>query len=248
MGQQTMLGALAGHGPDVAVGRPPMAGLALWDEFHDLSTANWTATTIGASAPTHSMQTPTGWDEIGVARAATAAATGTGGVLLRSGVADLYRIPPPGSVWAARIRMVTGATAYDLWSGFASAAASVRTADATQFCGVRQDRAVSGNLWGVVKDGAGSETVVDLGISCEGSVWQWVGLEVGGTTAAPSVQFVVYDMSWRGRWNRVPVGSEITTTMPTVPLFSCALGIVARAVSSKAAEIDAWALGGRVER
>lgn len=241
-------GAGYGQFPDFASGVPHVAGLELSDDFHDPATASWAATTIGGSAPTNALQVPGGWDEVGVHRLTTAAAADTGGVLTRAAVADLYRVPPPGATWACKLRMVTGTTSYDLWSGFASATASVRTADATQFVGVRQDRAVGANLYGVVKDGAASETVVDFGVSCEASAWLVPGFEVDGDTTTPTVQFVLYHPSNRGSWEREPVGSPISATMPTTNLFSVALGLVARAASARVAEVDFWDLGGRCAR
>lgn len=242
-------GALAGQHPEVAIGLVHAAGLSLSDDFVDLATSHWTATTIGGSAPTHALVAPTAYTEHGIARITTAAASGTGGVLLRSSVADLYRIPPPGSTWACKVRTSASAS-YDFWSGFASAAASVREGDATQFVGVRTDRAVGGNLYGVVKDGAAAanENVVDLGVSAESSTWRAVGFDVGGTVAAPSVQFYVYSLISRGTFSRTAVGSPITTNIPSTNLFSCALGVVSRAVAAKAVDVDFWTLGGRVAR
>lgn len=242
-------GALSGQYPGPAMGLPHSAGLSLGDDFTLAYTANWTATTIGGSAPTYAQVAPTAYTDHGIHRTTTAAASGTGGVLLRSTVADLYRVPPPGSRWAVKVR-TSAAASYEFWSGFVSSTGLIRTADATEFIGIRTDRAVDGNLYGVVKDGAaaGNENTVDLGVSAEGSAWRTVGFDVEGTTAAPSIQFYVYDLTSRGAWMRQPVGSAITTNIPAGPLFSCALGVVSRAVAAKAVDVDFWNLGGRLPR
>lgn len=240
---------LAGMFPTPALGLPHAAGLFLSDDFYTLG--NWTTNTIGA-APTTAAVAPGGWDEAGVQRVTTTAVNGQGGVLSRAAAADIYRIPPPGSKFAVKLRVSTGALSYDMWSGFASSvAAGVRqSTDATQFIGVRVDRAVGGNIYGVVKDGAGAanENAVDLGLSPESSNWVAVGFDVEGTTAAPSVQFYVYSLSRRDVWAREAVGSPITTHIPATTLYSVGLGIITRAGSSRAADVDWWNLGGRVAR
>lgn len=240
-------GALAGQYPIPALGLPPQVGMPLWDDFEKSLTFGWSATTLGGSAPTYSNQAPTAVGERGIARIATTAVANSGGVALRGGTADMYRAPPPGSVWACKIRMVTGTSSYRLWSGFASAAAEVDTTDGTHFVGVRSS---GGNLFGVVKNGVSSETTVDLGFDCEGSTWRTVGFRVGGTSAAPAIQFLQWDAqaSDRGVYDVKEIGSPVTTTMPSTALFSCALGLFTSTGSSRVAEIDWWAQGGRVAR
>ena len=205
-------GALSGLFPGPGMGAPHSAGYYLADDFTDLATSRWTATTIVA-APTYAMVAPTAYTEHGIHRTTTAATLNSGGVLLRSSVADLYRVPPPGSRWAVKIRTSASAS-YDLWSGFSSTATDVRTATAGQFIGVRQDRAVGSNLYGVVKSAAATETAIDLGVTCEGSVWRAVGFDVEGTAAAPSIQFYLYDLTDRLAWMRQPIGSAITANRP----------------------------------
>lgn len=241
--------ALSGQFPGPGMGAPHSAGFYLADDFTHLATIDWTATTIGGVAPTYSNVAPTTYLTHGIHRTQTAATTGTGGVLLRSTVADLYRIPPPGSRWACRVRTSSAAN-YEFCSGFVSGTGFIRTADATEMIGIRGDRAVDGNLWGVVKDGAGAgnESTVDLGVSCEGSTWQAVGFDVEGDTTTPSIQFYLYDLTSRLAWMRKPVGDPITTNIPAGPLFSCALHVVARANSAKTVDLDWWNLGGRSAR
>lgn len=241
--------ALAGQYPGPGMGLPHSAGLFLVDDFTQSYTANWTATTIGGSAPTYAGVAPAAYTEHGIHRTTTAAASGTGGVLLRSSVADLYRVPPPGSRWVVKVR-TSAAANYEFWSGFVSSSGLVRTADATELIGIRTDRTVDGNLYGVVKDGAGAgnENTVDLGVTAEGSNWEAVGFDVEGDTTTPSIQFYVYDLTSRGAWMRQPIGAAITTNIPAGPLFSCALGVVSRAVAAKAVDVDFWNLGGRLPR
>lgn len=238
-------GALAGQHPDVAIGLPHVAGFHLEDDLED-GWSRWVQTTIGGSAPTWSQQAPAGHTELGVGQLATAAAANTGGVAARSTVASVYRTPAPGSTWVCKLRLTSGTTAYELWSGFASdPAAAVSVTAATQFVGVR---AVGANLFGVAKDGASSESTVDLGVNCEGSNWRVVGFDVGGTPASPTLQFYVYTPTTVGSWERQPIGSPLTTKMPGTTLFPIALGLITTSAVAKTAQVDLWNLGGRVPR
>ena len=238
---------LHGQHPDVGLGLVHAAGPSLSDDFHDSLLVNWQSNVFGA-APTWSLKTPAVEHEIGVQTLTTAAGAGAGAVALRATAADFYRVPPPGSAWAVKLRQTVGVTTYELWSGFVSAASRVRTADAVAFVGVRVDRAVDGNLYGVVKSaaGAGNETTIDLGVSPE-AAWQIVGFEVEGTVAAPSVQFYRWSLTSR-TVKRVAIGAAIATTMPALPLYSCAIGLVTTGAPSREADIDFWSLGGRTAR
>jgi hypothetical protein len=249
-------GALHGTHPHPGLGLVPAAGAVMWDDFikgagevvaSRYGDQLWPATTIGGTPATIASVAPGDWTETGVLSLTTPASSGTGSVLAFSATASLYRIPPPGSIFACKVRMTTGTGNYELWSGFASAAARCDTADATQFVGIRS---VGGNLFGVVKNGAASETTVDLGYDCESSTWRAVGFEVGGTTAAPSVQFFILDehASVREVFDRENVGSAITATMPSTTLLPVAIGLVTSNANDKAAQIDFWSWGGRTAR
>lgn len=242
------VGALAGQYPDPGFGLPHSVGPALFDDCHDAVAAQWSGTTLGGSAPTWAQVAPSSWQEIGVSQITTTTTSGSGAVALRAAVADLYRIPPPGAIWACKVQMSTGTANYELWSGFASAAARVATADATQFVGIRAEGA---NVFGVVKNGAGAaaESTVDLGSNCE-AAWRVFGFEVSGDTTTPSVQFFQIDAldSLRDAWDRTDIGDPVTTDMPSTTLFSCLLGLVTTSAASVAAQIDWWDLGGRCAR
>lgn len=248
-------GALHGPYPSPGAGLPLAAGAFLCDDFvvgageavaSRYGDLLWPATTISGAA-TIASQAPSDWTELGILRLTTPASSGQGSVLAFSATASLYRIPPPGSIWCAKLAMTTGTADYELWSGFASAAARVANADATQFIGLRS---VGGNVFGVVKDGAASETTQDLGSDCEGGAWRVFGFEVGGTTASPSVQFFQLDATSTARevWDRTNVGSAITATMPATTLFPVAIGLVATSGSAVAGQIDYWCWGGRNAR
>jgi hypothetical protein len=243
-----LLGALAGRLPDAAMGVPHTAGLHLDDDFHDEIASRWTTTTIGGTAPAYSQQSPASIDVVGCSQILTGAVINTGGVAQKSTVADHYRTPGPGALWAVKLRTTTASANYDLWSGFASAAASVRVGDATQFVGVRVDRAVSGNLFGVVKSGAGAgaESTIDLGVSPEASAWQSVGF---ARLADGTIQFFVGGFTDRDDWAWVKTGSPLPVTyLPTVKLFSTAIGIVTRTADARSVQVDWWDLGGRCIR
>lgn len=249
-------GALTGQHPAPGLGLPSAAGGAWHDDFEagagELVASRygdmlWSATTIGGAAATITSEAPGGWTEVGILQLAAAGGSGTGSILTRGTVASLYRVPPPGSIWAAKLCITSGTADYELWSGFASSAARVAAADATQFIGVRS---IGGNLFGVVKNGAASETTQDLGVACEASAWRAVGFEVGGTTAAPSAQFFILDLVSTNRetWDRTNVGSAITATMPSTTLMPVAIGLVMTSAVATTAQIDYVDRGGRCAR
>lgn len=255
------LGALAGDYPDPALGLPPAVGLAIWDDFYApreivpservearFGDLLWATYEIGGGNSTFAGVVPIDWSAIGILQMSTPAQGTRGPTLFFTPVAPFFRFPPPGSVWCVKMRLTSGTVNYELWSGFASSEqVRVETTIASQFVGVRS---TGGNMFGVVKNGANSETVVDLGVSVEGSVWRILGLEIGGTTAAPTIQFFRLDplASNREKYDRLDVGPAITTTLPTVPLTPIAAGLVTTSNFAKTMQIDFWSLGGRAAR
>lgn len=239
-------GCLLGTFPQPAMGHTCAAGAWLRDDFVDLISDNWTLTTI-VGAPAWSMVAPTAGTEFGIAQITTPGTATQGGVALRSAVADMYGPPLPGSRWVAKVAIVGAVASYTAWSGFVSGTAAPSTAAATKLIGVRS---VGANLFGVVKNGAGAgnETTVDLGFTCEGSAYKIVGFEVGGTVGAETVQFFYYDCSDRMNRGRTNVGSTITTNLPTGAMFSCALGLITDENVAKTGLIDFWEIGGRTAR
>lgn len=243
-------GALAGQYPYPALGFFHGVGPALFDDFHWVGSSTtrpgwlqWVQTTI-TSAPTHSDQTGTDTEQ-GVRRIATAAIANTGGVLRGNGF-ERAGPPPIGAIWYAKLRGVTTQTDTITWSGFGSVATTIpSTANATEFVGVR--RVGSGNWFGVCKDGAASETTVDLGV--DASVWRSLGFQVVDVgSGVKGIQFLLLDFSSRLMVGVTPVGAVITTTLPTALMYAMALGHVTTAASSRIAEIDFWGLGGRTAR
>ena len=234
------LAALAGSYDEPAIGLPPVAGWAVWDDF--LEVGPWVLTTIGA-APTGVDVAPAAATEMGVRRITSTAVSGQGGCYVRGTVAN-WKVSR-GSVWAAKFTC-TGSTLYDMYSGFVQTPGTdVAVVTANQFIGVR---AIAGNLFGVCKTGASAETTVDLGVTAINSTYQTVGFAIRGTAAAPSVQFYLGSLSDSDVLEWAPIGNPITTNLPTVALYPCAVGVVSRAAATKAAQVDFWALGGRVAR
>lgn len=250
-------GALAGSYPFPALGLVMPGGLFRWDDFvtfpggavasrygdllwlSGLLTTGLTFSGINATAWTNGL---------GITQAATAASANTGGWLYSTGNC-VFGALPIGGIWCTRIRMVGAPTAYELWSGFASGTARVRSVDATRFAGVRVDG--SGNLFGVVKNGAAPlETTIDLGVSPFGSNWVTAGFEVGGTTAAPTIQFFLLDRLGNNRqvWDRTDVGPPISTNLPAGSSLPVALGLITQDAVAKTAQIDHWGFGGRIAR
>ena len=250
------LGALAGTYPAVALGLPPAVGPCMFDDFTaDHATKakslygelDWLENTIGAATTVTTVQ-PSTFAEIGVMQVTTPATANRGATFTQGAIAPLFRFPPIGSVWACKIRLTSGTTAYELWSGFSSVAAGrVATADATAFVGVR---AVGANLFGVVKSGAATEATIDLGMTVEGATWQAVGFEVLGTSAVPLFQFFRFNVgaTERGIHEREDIGAPVGGITILAGLMPVALGILTTSVTAKTAQIDYWAWGGRVAR
>ena len=208
---------------------------------------DWDQNAIGGTA-TMLAVTPTSWEEIGILQATTQSTSNRGCTLTQGGVSSLYRYPPPGSIWACKLRLTSGTVSYELWSGFSSVPdGRVQTADATQFLGVRAN---GGNLFGVVKSNGGIEATVDLGVTAEGTTWRTVGFEVLGTTADPAFQFFRLDANGSERevWDRTDIGQPLTGITISASLGPVALGILTTSATAKTAQIDYWAWGGRIAR
>lgn len=249
---------LAGQYPFPALGLAMPGGLAFHDDFiagpgtivaSRYGDQLWSASAF-TTGLTYAGVAATGYASgPGALQGTSAASVNTGGVVF-SGYLPFWGFPPPGAIWATRIRLTSGTSGYELWSGFASAASRVRVADATRFCGVRVEG--SGNLFGVSKNGAtaANETTIDLGVTAQGSNWVTVGFEVGGTVAAPSIQFFVLDRLGANRqvWDRTDVGAPITTTLSSGPALPVAFGLVTQDAVAKIAQIDHWGIGGRIAR
>ena len=255
------LAALAGSYPDPAIGLPPAAGFALWDDFFApreivpservearFGDLLWASHEFGGGNSTYTAITPSDWDECGILQIQTPGSATKGPQLFLSPVPPFYRHPPPGSVWACKLRIVSGTTNYEMWSGFANAQ-NMRVTSADSNSSFLGARSVGGNIFGVAKSAA-TETTVDLGVSWEGSAWRIVGFEVGGTFASPSVQFFRIDplATNRDKWDRQDIGAPITTNLPAVPTTPLGLGIVTTSAVAKIVQIDWWALGGRAAR
>ena len=248
---------LAGQYPYPAIGLALAGGLGFWDDFLSgpgVTVASrygdqlWAtgAITTGLS---FNQVTPASYGAgMGILSAATAATANTGGTLFKGATVALG-FPPIGAIWCVRLRVTSTATNYELWSGFSNASLGrVRTADSTAFVGVRVSG--TGNLFGVTKTGTGVETAVDLGVSPAASAWCTVGFEVGGSVAAPTIQFFVVDRLGTNRqvWDRTNIGALILSTLPGVAMLPIALGLVTQDAVAKTAQIDHWGFGGRISR
>lgn len=250
------LGGLGGSYPAPAIGLPPAVGPAYWDEFvpdHGAKAKSlygdldWVETTIGSALSIQAVQ-PSTWNEIGILGCTTASSANRGGTLSQGSIRPLYRMPPPGSTFACKVRITSGTTNYEFWSGFSSSISNrVGPLDLAQFVGVR---ATGGNLFGVYKSGAGVESTVDFGFSIEGTTWHQVGFEVIGDTSAPQVQFFQLSPSASDPevWDRQDVGTPRAGITISTGLFPIALGILTTDAVQKTAEIDYWAWGGRTAR
>jgi hypothetical protein len=199
-------------------------------------------TTIG-SLPGYTDQTGTNVD-IGIRQISTAITIDTGGVMRSS--TQIFAGPPAiGSVWECKVRQSGTVAGTTLWSGFGSALTTPLTAVAASFLGIRCEGAA--NIFGVVKNGAASETTIDLGVTA--AAWRIVGFEVVDTGGGVvGIQFFWRDCTSRFRSTRTNVGAPITTTMPGAQLYWLALGAINTVGASRQAQIDFWSLGGRTAR
>jgi len=223
----------------------PAAGVHLVDDFIRTASVSsrwgdllWELTDL-VSASTLGTLTPASALEAGILQITTAASVGAGGILGHTGATPFYRAPPPGSVWAAKIR-TSSSSGYEIWSGFAASAVDV-SGTSNSFVGVR---ATGGDLYGVVRSGT-AESTVDLGLDCEGT-WRTVGFE---RLADGTYQFFTADGSDGQWWDRTDVGSPVAATnTPTVALSPIALGFLSSDGSARSGQVDWWALGGRTPR
>ena len=245
--------ALWGRHESPGIGLPLSHGAMLVEDWlrygsaTDLGDLGSTLATIGGGGASLSLSTPTAATELGIARLAVSASRG--GQLHLQTTAQVYK-PAPGMVWATKIDIPT-VTSVEVWAGLSSStAARVRTADATEFIGVRY---IAGtDTWeGVTKTGSGSsETVVDLtsGAHVPGTYaylgWEAVDTDGAGTLG---IQWLTWDTSDRRRSYSTRVGDPVTTTIPTT-IGPCLLGAMATTQSARTVLQDYWQLGGRFAR
>jgi hypothetical protein len=240
-------GALAGLFPNPAIGIPQAGGLAVFDDFLGafskttaISEQNWQVTDV-AGGVSVGVVVPSASTEIGLLRLYTAGANGDGGNLT---MPNGPRGMPAGMMWCAKVR-VADTTNLHAWSGFVDGAGIVPTIAGTDdFVGVRViNTGSTANWYGVCKDSSG-ESTVDLGV-LGGTTWRTFGFIVGES----SIQFYLIDAS---DYRRGPVwtatGSAVGSHIPTGTMLPCGLGVRADSAATKQAEVDYWAIGGRVAR
>lgn len=239
-------GALAGQYPNPALGLVSAAGISLVDDFLlEAGTVSsrygsllWRLTAI-AGSPTVASITPTASTEAGLLELTLPASSGDAGVIhLGSTVPPIYRTLPNGTIWCAKFRMTTGASAYELWAGFSDSFARVNSSS-NDFIGVRS---VGANLFGLVRNNT-TELTVDLGIDCE-SAYKTVGFEI----IDGSAQFFTLDCTDDAIFERTDVGDPQAISSINEDLYPIALGLYTSDAAAKVAVIDLWAMGGRCAR
>lgn len=252
------LGAIHGEGPDFGIGLPLSVGFSLHDDFlpqyvkpgeQQIGEQRWEHTHTGGTG-TFASVAPTAHTEAGILQVVSANLTNSSTIVHQGPYTALYRFPPPGSIWGCKLRIADNSPSYEVWSGFASLTnAPVSTASATQFIGIR---ATNGNVFGVLKDGAGAanETLVDLGSTAVGA-WRTFGFYVYGTTLTPRFQFFQINQlaSDRAVYDRIDIGGPVLANRPLVPLSIIAIGVTGLAQAGQAdVSLDWWGFGGRVAR
>lgn len=251
-------GALAGQYPQPAMGLVNLSGPGVVDDFC-LNTVLaryygdrfWSINTI-VHAPGAQAVVPTAETEYGITQLSSAAAANDGGTLAMPDQ-TIYSIPT-GWRWATKIaaKAAADATNVVVWSGYCSTnILAPTTAAAVSFVGLRVDTSVDGNVYFVVKDGAGAgnETTQDLGVAYGATyyVYGFERLEAG--TLQPFV--------WSAADRRliVEIGNAgagwdglAATNLPAVAMVEVALGVTTLENAAKTAYIDFWSAGGRCAR
>gem|GEM_PF-6271660 len=200
---------------------------------------NWFLSQIGGGGATLAGVASASADELGISRVSTPATLNRGGTLSLATVANGLTAWSVGQKWTAKVRLGATVTSMDAWSGFASSlTASVRTADATAFLGVRYDAAAGANWRGVVKSGAAAEDTVDLGVA-GGTGWARVGWR--GTSTG--VQFFTWSWVAGLGYQEVDVGGPLNRTLGK-SVGPIAIGVVARSAAARLADVDLWSFAG----
>lgn len=200
---------------------------------------DWTLSQIGGGGATLAGVASATADEFGVSRLSTPSTSGRGGTLSLQVLSAGLTQWSDGQKWTAKVRLGATVTSMDAWSGFASSlTASVRTADATAFIGVRYDAAAGGNWYGVLKSGAAAEDTVDLGVA-GGTDWARVGWR--GTPAG--VQFFLWSWVPGLGYREVDVGGPLNRTLGA-NVGPIAVGVVTRAAAARLADVDLWSFAG----
>ena len=247
-------GAAGGQFPNISVGNPPLMGLSLHDEFlrlgsvGDYGDTRLTLTTLGTT-PAVTQTTPTTQLESGVLKLSTGDVSSNEGGVMGHPVAAWCARPAIGALYVAKVRAVDSWN-IEVWTGFASAAATVKTADSTEFIGFRF---VGAGWEGVVKNGSGggNENTVTL-LALADTAWHTFGFRYiathGQTSSAYGVQFYILDADNTTGPFWFETGDLITTNIPTTAMLMLPLGLTTTDGTSKAAEMDYYTLGGHMRR
>lgn len=244
-----------GRYPNPAFGMP-VGGMHQLDDFVGTvnkvsmrTQLNWTVNDIGGGVSVDTLED--GATEIGILRMYTAGALNDGGTLYLPN-SRLVTGPPVGLKWGVKVRSGTtnpGTTTVGAWAGYAS---STNThpivADAMSLIGIRVQAFGSTEHWfGVCKNGAGAgnETTQDLGFDFD-TTWRFLGFYRTST----GIQFCRWDASRLLTHGllREKIGAEITTNIPTGPLYPISVGVSAGAIAVREIEIDMFAAGGGIAR
>jgi hypothetical protein len=234
--------AIAGESQDVAIGLPPGAGLALWDDFtappvH--GALGWQSTLLGTAPPPVMVDTARD-GEVGL----WGLQSGTGnGTAILSLPGRAHRLLP-GMIFAAKYRAASDPSSSTGWFGLSSSALGgppVATVNDGVILRLTPD--TTGRVVGVCVDGA-NETTQAIDDYANIAAWRTQGFEV---TPDGEVQFFVVIPDDRRVWARRNIGAPVATNIPDgVPLYLCAG--YGGTVADRAIVLDWIALGGRTRR
>jgi hypothetical protein len=243
-------GALAGYYPAPSLGAPPLAGMALWDEFNKppgattMGDLDWTLNSYG-SAPNAVNVIPSADSEIGITRVLTAVgATLNEGGLLTWGVPSMYQAPGPGALVFAKLRLETTVNTM-VFSGMTSATLLPTGATVVSAVGVR---GVGGGNWSFVVRSGAVESVLDSGVAADGT-WQILALERNPGDGS-WLCWVLYCANVLTGPQWMLKGQIPGTNTPIVPMMYVPLFVVNTAVlgAQREADIDFFGVGGALPR
>jgi len=240
-------GALDGRYPSPSMGAPAASSWAVSEHWlgdflkaFPVSANAYRVTDIaGGCTPTIVVAGAS--TERGVMRLATGAGALDGGTVALP--QPTYAGVDEGTLWVCKNRIYNTNTQIIAWSGFSSGMGSTpAVATAMSFVGIRLIAAgAAANWYGVAKNGAASETTLDLGVAGD-STFRILAFR----KLASSIVFYTGNASDRDRGLVLTEVGSITATIPTAALYPVAVGCLATSASQRNLEQDFFTIGGSI--
>jgi len=203
-----------------------------WSSTH-IGNLNWVAYTIAGGGGSFNFPAPTVESEIGILELYTAGGAGDQyAIAMRD---EFVYSMPAGSSLLIKFKLLSTATC-SAFIGLADGGAlAYQQGDAVNLVGVRYDAAIDGNLYAVVKDGAGAGNESTQSLGTADTDYH----EVLMTRTAAGIE--VY-------FDRVLVGTLVTTNLASTTPFRLKMAVGDTAGAAKTAYVDYIAMWGSNER